>query len=64
MPWCHNCNKYYASHGIARHRTMHKERHEKVTISLASGAWVYDYTEPAERQQTVDAETSESAGEA
>ncbi|GAB2572846.1 hypothetical protein [Leucobacter ruminantium] len=45
MPICHNCDRFIRSHGIARHRAMHRDRKERVTITLANGTWVWDYTE-------------------
>lgn len=46
MTYCHNCNRYFMSMGIARHRAMHRDRKELVTITLKSGTWEYDYRDP------------------
>lgn len=46
-PYCHNCKRWIGSKGIASHRTAHKRRHERVTITLKAGTFVYDYREAA-----------------
>ncbi len=34
---CHTCNKTMHSMGIARHRAMHRDKHEDCTITYSGG---------------------------
>ncbi len=43
--YCHNCKKDFHHLGIMRHRSMHRDRKEKVTITFSKGdTYTYDFT--------------------
>lgn len=44
--YCHECQKYYASLGIARHRAMHRDKKEKCKITYSDGSIIeFDYSD-------------------
>ena len=47
MFYCHRCNRYFKSLGIARHRSMHRDKKERVEITEPNGkTFVWRFDEP------------------
>ena len=43
--YCHTCDKYFHYLGIARHRTMHKEKNEDCKITFTHGdTYIFRYS--------------------
>jgi hypothetical protein len=44
--YCENCGRHFLPMGIMRHRKMHRDRKEKVTMQDSKGQWwEYDFTD-------------------
>lgn len=61
--YCLTCGKAFHPLGIARHRLMHKDKHEDCVIRYASGTYRHPFsrqtTELADfRQKSADAEAA------